>query len=149
FNDYLLNGSINSVGQVVFSAGLDSGEAGIFTGPDPVADKVVGTGDALFGSTVAAVAISEAAINDGGQVAFWTLLTDERQVVGRADPQLALRNVRRAPSIAVAPDLGGSGHMAVNFTGSAGAGGDTWISVYDTTPGDARPTVLSGSVSLS
>ena len=27
----------------------------------------------------------------------------------------------------------------MNFTGTAGAGGDTWITVYDTTPGDATP----------
>ena len=44
--------SLNNSGTVAFRAFLDTGEDGIFTGPDPLADKVIGTGDPLFGSTV-------------------------------------------------------------------------------------------------
>jgi hypothetical protein len=49
------------------------------------------------------------------------------------------RDVRRPADINVGPDLGGTGHTAFNLTGAAGSGGDTWITVYDTTPGDATP----------
>src|SRR5262245_45918204 len=34
-----------------------------------------------------------------------------------------------------APDLGGTGHTALNFTGGAGPAGDTWLTKY--TPGHA------------
>jgi hypothetical protein len=68
---------INAGGTVAFWSPLDAGGSGIFTGPDPVADKVIRTGDALFGSTVTAVGshISNRAqgtfdINDNGDVAF-------------------------------------------------------------------------------
>ena len=39
------------------------------------------------------------------------------------------------------------GHQALNFTGNAGAAGDTWITVYDPAPNP--PPVTFGSVSLS
>jgi hypothetical protein len=44
---------------------------------------------------------------------------------------LEFRDVRRAGDINSGPDLGGTGQPAINFTGSAGAGGDTWITVLD------------------
>jgi len=54
--------------------------------------------------------------------------------------------VRRAADINVGDDLGGTGHMALNFMGSAGAGGDTWIAAYN--PTSPSPTTF-GNVSLS
>jgi hypothetical protein len=58
------------------------------------------------------------------------------------------RDVRRPADINVGLDLGGTGHTAFNLTGSAGAGGDTWITVYDTTPGDATPGTQNNFGSL-
>jgi hypothetical protein len=67
---------INASGKVAFKATLDAGGSGIFTGPDPVADKVIQTGDALFGSTVTVVGDVSARtsdifdMNDHGEIAF-------------------------------------------------------------------------------
>ena len=62
-------------------------------------------------------------------------------------PLTDFRDVRRPNDIAIGPDLGGTGQQALNFTGTAGAGGDTWITVYDPAPNP--PPVTFGSVSLS
>ena len=64
-------------------------------------------------------------------------------------PLSSFRDVRRTADINVGPDLGGTGHTAVNFTGSAGSGGDAWITVYDTTPGTPDAGPLFGGVNLS
>ena len=55
------------------------------------------------------------------------------------------RDVRRASDINQGPDLGGTGHEAMNFTGSVASSGDTWITVYDATPADASAQNLFGS----
>ena len=77
FNDLFgRDAIINDQGVVIFGAGLDAGGFGIFTGPDPVADKVIRTGDSLFGSTVTAVGRFDQTsngtfdINDNGEIAF-------------------------------------------------------------------------------
>jgi hypothetical protein len=58
--------------------------------------------------------------------------------------------VRRASDINVGPDLGGTAHQSMNFTGSSGAAGDTWITVYDQTPGDGTATENTyGSIILN
>jgi hypothetical protein len=49
----------------------------------------------------------------------------------------------------VGPDVCGTGHAALNFTGSAGAAGEAWIAVYDTTPADNSVENLYSSVNLS
>jgi hypothetical protein len=62
----------------------------------------------------------------------------------------ALRSVRRGDDITVGSDLGGTGQLAMNFTGGAGPAGDTWIAVYDETPIDGTvKNVFGGNVSLS
>jgi hypothetical protein len=76
--------SLNNAGVVAFRAVLDTGDQGLFTGPDPVADRVIGTGDALFGSTVTSLSFFREGLNDAGQVAFRATLADGRQVVARA-----------------------------------------------------------------
>ena len=48
----VLDVGINNAGDVAFLAQLAPNVFGILTGPDPVADKVIRDGDALFGSTV-------------------------------------------------------------------------------------------------
>jgi hypothetical protein len=78
--------SINDLGSVAFLADLKKGGSGIFTGPDPAANKVIAIGDPLFGSTVTALQFSSQGLNNSGQVAFWASLADGRQVIVRADP---------------------------------------------------------------
>ncbi|MEO1684762.1 MAG: hypothetical protein AAFS06_16060, partial [Cyanobacteria bacterium J06631_12] len=49
FTNFERSAPINNAETVVFSAGLETGGNGIFTGPDPVADKVIAVGDTLLG----------------------------------------------------------------------------------------------------
>jgi hypothetical protein len=64
------------------------------------------------------------------------------------EPSLTdFRDVRRPNDINIGLDLGGTVHQALNFTGNAGAAGDSWITVYDPAPNP--PPVTFGSVSLS
>lgn len=88
--------ALNNDGDVAFLAGLDAGGEAIFTGPDAIDDRVIGQGDALFGSTVGHplfpflttgnIGFFRDGINDSGQIAFWAHLTDGREVVVRATP---------------------------------------------------------------
>lgn len=78
--------SINKVGMVAFEAFLGGGKNGIFTGPNPLADKVIASGDSLFGSTVTTVDFLQSGLNDAGQVAFVAKLADGTQVIVRAAP---------------------------------------------------------------
>jgi hypothetical protein len=62
--------AINDKGEVAFSAfTADFSLSGIFTGPDPVADRVVAPGDAIGTGTVAPFGIqfSEGGLNDRGK----------------------------------------------------------------------------------
>ena len=45
-----------------------------------------------------------------------------------------------------APDLGGTGHTALNFTGGAGPAGDTWLTKY--TP-NGHTTICNGAFGIS
>jgi hypothetical protein len=65
FRNFLLGGLSNS-GTPVFLGFLDTGETGIFVGPDPVADKVIMVGDTLDGSTVTGLSVSD--VNASGQI---------------------------------------------------------------------------------
>ncbi len=78
--------AINNNGTVAFGAQLDTGEYGIFTGADPVADKVIAIGDPLFGSTVTSLGFSNKGFNDASQIAFSAKLADGSGGVFRADP---------------------------------------------------------------
>ena len=66
--------AINNDGDVAFFAELDSDEfpppGGIFTGPDPIADSVINTGDTLDGETVSSLTFCEGGLNNRGQLAF-------------------------------------------------------------------------------
>jgi hypothetical protein len=72
--------SINNGGDVTFEGELDSvvvpAPEGIFVGPDPVADRVIGTGDILDGDVVTDVRLCPEGINDSGQIAFTAQLRD-------------------------------------------------------------------------
>src|ERR687898_1422601 len=84
--------SINNDGEVAFHATLDDGTSGIFVGPDPVADRVISTGDTLDGSTVQNLTFCEEGLSDSGELAFVATLEDFgtpegfRMAVFRATP---------------------------------------------------------------
>jgi len=63
--------SVNEHNEVAFRATLDGGGAGIFTGPDPVADKVVAVGDTIDGKVVASIEFGRFALNHDGEIAFF------------------------------------------------------------------------------
>jgi len=78
FARFNFNPSINNSGDVAFLASLDAdirGE-GIYTGSDPIADKVITTGDSLFGSTVTNLEFFGEGLNDVGQIAFYASLAN-------------------------------------------------------------------------
>ena len=60
---------------------------GVYAGPDPVADRMLGLGDPLGGSTVADLALNPASINGVGQVAIRISLANGSQWIVRADPE--------------------------------------------------------------
>lgn len=77
---------VDSAGRVVFLATPRSGRLAIFTGPHAVDDKVLGLGDALFGSIVTELATNPVSMNAAGQLAIRVLLADGRHLIVRADP---------------------------------------------------------------
>jgi hypothetical protein len=91
---------INEVGTVVFRGYLDTGERGIFTGPDPVADKVIQEGDSLFGGIVESVLFLRG-LNNNNQIAFYYSLTDGRTGIAKA--QLTFPTTGPAPTPTPAP----------------------------------------------
>jgi hypothetical protein len=86
-HDFLGQPSINDQGDVLFLSffGFDVGGSAIFRGPDVAADRIVGYGDPLFGSTISEM-IGDPVLNDAGQFAFTVRLADDRWVLVRADP---------------------------------------------------------------
>ena len=85
--------AINSAGDVAFAATLDDFVTqGIFTGSDPVTDRVIATGDTLDGRTVQGLTFCEEGLNDSGQLGFIAMLEDVdapngfRMAVFRATP---------------------------------------------------------------
>lgn len=67
----------------------------------------------------------------------------------RMDPVLPFRDVRRANDITFGPNVCGTAYQAMNLKGSTTGAGDTWITVYDTTPGDASAKNTFGNTSTS
>ncbi|MCC5638657.1 hypothetical protein LC593_23050 [Nostoc sp. CHAB 5844] len=80
------NPAINDAGKVAFKGVLKNGSLGIFTGADPVANKVIATGDTLFGSTVTDIYVSSKSLNNNNQVVFYAKLANGRTGIYRADP---------------------------------------------------------------
>jgi hypothetical protein len=84
---------INNQGMVAFYAYLtDSSKSekaftgGIYTGPDPLSDKVIAAGDALGGSTISKVTFFRGGLNNLGQIAFTATLSDGTKGVWVATP---------------------------------------------------------------
>jgi hypothetical protein len=80
--------ALNDRGEVAFLGTLPGGAQGIFTGPDPVRDKVIQVGDALDGSTVSdlSFAIAHTGLNNRCEIAFVATLSDGRQGIFVAKP---------------------------------------------------------------
>ena len=92
FSSFLFN-AINDNNQVAFGATLRNGAEnvfndGIFTGSDPVADKVIAIGDSLLGGTVTNLLFGD--LNNSGQISFLADFKDDSgktfRGVFRADP---------------------------------------------------------------
>jgi hypothetical protein len=109
----------------------DAGGSGI----DPANCTTSSTSSGQGESIVVSATCSDGAGNVG--TASTTVNVDKKRIV------------RRSGDIRHGPDLGGTGHSALNFTGSAGAAGDTWITVYDETANAPGSTILGGTVQLS
>lgn len=77
--------AINNNGKLAFAAILPLGESGIYTGADPVNDKVIASGDTLFGSTVTNVSFLRQGLNNKGQIVFFAEFTDGTQGVFLAE----------------------------------------------------------------
>jgi hypothetical protein len=88
YSSFSVSPSINNSGEIVFAAQLDGAALGngIFTGPDAVGDKVIQIGDPLFGSTFGSGSISNASLNDAGQIAFRYELANGRRGIALATP---------------------------------------------------------------
>lgn len=88
--------SVNNNGDVAFEGELDSvafpAPEGIFTGPDAVADRVIGTGDVLNGEVVTGVRMCHDGLNDSGQIAFIAEFTDPVTFETRTAIYRATRN---------------------------------------------------------
>ena len=83
---------INNNGTIAFLGGIDDGRVGLFTGPDPVTNKVIASNEIRFGSMRVGVIPAETQnpgaidINDSGQIAFHYELADGRQGIAVATP---------------------------------------------------------------
>ena len=84
--------AINDSGVVAFDAAFDGDpfNSGVFTGPDPVVDKVIQVGDTLGDSTVTSVLLSgrggNRALNNAGQLVFYAELSDGSSGLYLASP---------------------------------------------------------------
>jgi len=77
--------ALSDSGTPAFRLDSTSG-SGIYTGADPVADKVLAAGDALCGSTVTEIDFHRYGIDGSGRLALFVALADARRLIVRADP---------------------------------------------------------------
>jgi hypothetical protein len=91
--------SLNDLNRIVFTADLDEFGpngfplGGVFTGSDPVADRVLGSGDTYEGVPVSSVFTCHESLNNRGQIAMIVISEDpntfeQRRFVVRATPRL-------------------------------------------------------------
>lgn len=90
FRNFLGNSPvINDKGTVAFSAETSTGDRGIFTGPDPVTNKVIATGDSLFGSIVQNVDLGNHGLNNLDQIVFAAFFANGTSGIYVATPEIA------------------------------------------------------------
>ena len=143
------NVSLNSKGEVAYWAkfGISPFVEGIFTGPDKVADKVIGTGDPLFGSVVSGIVESQVAgrfLNDNGQVAFSYKLSNGLSGIAVATPVAS----GTPPPILAANGIVNGASFDSEAPAAPGAivsiFGSNFISQLAVPGGDPLPTSLQG-----
>ena len=85
--------AINNQGIVAFEAGMGlaippsfTNTLGIYVGPNPTSDKVIGMGDTLQGATVTWLDFSRGGFNNDGQIAFWARLSNGAEGLFVATP---------------------------------------------------------------
>ena len=78
--------SMNSDGMIVLRADQSGAQGGIFTGDDPVADRVIAFGDPLFGATVRSLGFTYRSISDDGDISFYYELSTGELGVAIARP---------------------------------------------------------------
>ena len=80
--------SLNDLGLVAFQADLDDFvSSGVFTGPNPVPDAVIRTGDRVAGKTVQSVSACREMLKARGQVAVRVTFEDFSQGIIRTTPR--------------------------------------------------------------
>ncbi|RCJ40216.1 hypothetical protein A6770_10755 [Nostoc minutum NIES-26] len=90
FDGFGASPAINDDGKVAFWAFLKSGGEGIFNGSDLVKNKVIATGDNLFGSKVTGIeSFDLQGLNNRGQIAFAASLANGTQGIYVATPENA------------------------------------------------------------
>ena len=141
--------SLNNKGEVVYYAkfGISPSVQGIFTGPDKVADKVIATGDALFGSVVQEISSPKVPgryLNDNGQVAFAYRLTNGLAGVAVATPVSSGAELPKinAGGIVNGASFGGDPPAAPGAIVSIF--GDNFISQLVGSAGNPLPTEVQG-----
>lgn len=87
----------------VTGPGGSSKEVGLFTGNDPVGNKVVRTGDLVFGFPVEGIRMGYRSINDGGQIAFVLQVGDGSTVTSHI-VRASLRRTPQTIAFAALPD---------------------------------------------
>ncbi|MBD2776866.1 DUF7453 family protein [Iningainema tapete] len=78
--------AINNQGNIAFTATINNGERGIFTGTNPITDKVIATGDPLAGSTVINLNFLKSGFNNNGEIAFFAQLANGTTSIYSAKP---------------------------------------------------------------
>lgn len=81
-------GALARGGEIaVFYATPRGQEIGVYSGPDPAADRLIGVGDRFGGERVTDLALNPASINAAGQLAIRLSLDGGAGVIARADPR--------------------------------------------------------------
>jgi hypothetical protein len=85
---------VNKAGKIIFFATPRGGQLGLFTGPDPVQDKLIGIGDSWqaakvtekMAEKVTDFALNAVSFNQQGQIALRIKLSNGQGLILRADP---------------------------------------------------------------
>ncbi len=75
---------IHGHGRIVYFATPRGGTLGIYAGPDPTTDRILGVGDEFLGSKITEFALNPVSINQAGDIAVRLGLEDGRGVIVRS-----------------------------------------------------------------
>ena len=122
-NNFWPHVSINNSGTVLINS-----FAALVTGPDATADRVIGAGDPLFGSTVTYFRSQPShggrAINDSGQIVF-------RYRLANGEAWYRYRHSRMGITVGSSPSISSNSvFSATSFGGSSLIGPGSWIEIY-------------------